>query len=264
MLFHDAFYRFVHLEHPELVRTHLERSCLEAGVLGTILLAEEGINGMLCGSSQALQMVRDVLEADSRFSNLFYKRTECSQQVFKRLKVRVKPEIVPLGIAGIDTQNFKGTDVSPLEWRELLSRDDVIILDNRNSFEFELGHFKGAINPNVEHFRDFAAYLDAHLPEWQAQNKTVAMYCTGGIRCEKTTAWQAMRGYNILQLEGGILNYFQSIDNAEDDYDGTCFVFDAREVLDTKNQEAQIYDTDFVSNTARLFTTAREKPLIES
>jgi UPF0176 protein len=259
MLFHDAFYRFILLDDPEAVRLSLDQVCLEANVLGTILLATEGINGMLCGSRQALQQVRDALETDSRFANLFYKRTQCSQQVFKRLKVRVKPEIVPLGIDGIDTQNFKGQDLSPLEWRELLKRDDVVVIDNRNAFEFELGHFKGAINPNVEHFRDFAAYLEHHLPQWQAQNKTVAMYCTGGIRCEKTTAWQAMRGFNILQLEGGILNYFQQIENAEDDYAGTCFVFDAREVLDTKNREAQIYDTDFVSNTARLFTSAREK-----
>ena len=259
MLFHDAFYRFVGIKNPEETRGYLEDICQTAGVLGTILLATEGINGMLCGSSEALQLVRDTLEADKNFQNLFYKRTACSQQVFKRLKVKVKPEIVPLGIDGIDTQNFKGTDVSPQQWQELLKRDDVILIDNRNSFEFELGHFKGAINPNIEHFRDFADYLESHLPEWQAQNKTVAMYCTGGIRCEKTTAWQAMRGFNILQLEGGILNYFQSIENAEDDYDGTCFVFDAREVLDTKNQEAQIYDTDFVSNTARLFSSAREK-----
>ncbi len=258
MLFHDAFYRFIKLENPNETRDHLEQVCLEAEVLGTILLATEGINGMLCGSSQALQIVRDALETDSRFAKLFYKRTTCSQQVFKRLKVKVKPEIVPLGVAGIDTQNFKGTDVSPIIWRELLQRDDVILIDNRNSFEFELGHFKGAINPNIDNFRDFASYLETHLPEWQTQNKTVAMYCTGGIRCEKTTAWQAMRGFEILQLEGGILNYFQNIENAEADYEGTCFVFDAREVLDTKNQEAQVYDTDFVSNTARLFTKTRK------
>ncbi len=259
MLFHDAFYRFVAVENPEETRDHLEQSCQQAGVLGTILLAKEGINGMLCGSSQGLQLVRDELDSDPRFENLFYKRTACSQQVFKRLKVKIKPEIVPLGIDNIDTQNFKGTDVSPLEWQALLQRDDVILIDNRNAFEFELGHFKGAINPNIENFREFADFLEAHLPDWQAQNKTVAMYCTGGIRCEKTTAWQAMRGFNILQLEGGILNYFQSIDNANEDYNGTCFVFDAREVLDTKNQEAQVYDTDFISNTARLFTSARAK-----
>jgi UPF0176 protein len=257
MLYHDAFYRFTTIQNPDKLCQQLEALCLEAGVLGTILLATEGINGMLCGTASQLQTVRDVLEADSRFAGLFYKRTKCSQQVFKRLKVRVKPEIVPLGIDGVDTQTHKGQDVSPLEWRELLKRDDVIVIDNRNAFEFEIGHFKGAINPDVEHFRDFAAYLDAHLPEWQAQNKTVAMYCTGGIRCEKTTAWQAARGFHILQLEGGILHYFQSLEDADQDYDGGCFVFDAREVLDTKLEEVKSPDTRRVRDAARLFSSVR-------
>jgi UPF0176 protein len=257
MLYHDAFYRFTHILEPEQLCTELEQTCQQAGVLGTILLATEGINGMLCGSSQQLQTVRDALEAQPRFANLFYKRTQCSQQVFKRLKVRVKPEIVPLGVDGVDTQTFQGQDVSPLEWRELLKRDDVIVIDNRNAFEFEIGHFKGAINPDVEHFRDFAAYLEAHLPEWQAQNKTVAMYCTGGIRCEKTTAWQAARGFQILQLEGGILNYFQALEDADKDYDGGCFVFDAREVLDTKLEEVRSPDTRRVRDAARLFSSVR-------
>jgi UPF0176 protein len=257
MLYHDAFYRFINIENPNELCQRLETVCLETGLLGTILLASEGINGMLCGTTEQLQIVRDFLEADLRFANLFYKRTKCSQQVFKRLKVRVKPEIVPLGIGRVDTQTFKGKDVSPLEWRELIKRDDVIVIDNRNAFEFEIGHFKGAVNPDVEHFRDFAAYLDAHLPEWQAQNKTVAMYCTGGIRCEKTSAWQAAKGFEILQLEGGILNYFQSLEDADVDYDGGCFVFDAREVLDTKLEEVSSPDTRRVRDAARLFSSAR-------
>jgi UPF0176 protein len=259
MLFHDAFYRFVRIDDPDAVTAHLETVAQNAGVLGTILLAEEGINGMLCGSVEQLQLVRDALELDSRFQNLFYKRTDCSQQVFKRLKVRLKPEIVPLGIEGVDATKHKGRDLSPLEWRELLKRDDVIVLDNRNSFEFELGHFKGAINPGVHHFRDFAEYMEAHLPEWQAQDKTVAMYCTGGIRCEKTSAWLAMRGIEILQLEGGILNYFQSLEDADQDYEGDCFVFDARELLDTKSQEVRDYDVTRVTSVERLFATARDQ-----
>jgi UPF0176 protein len=259
MLYHDAFYRFVRIDDPEVVTAHLETVCQNAGVLGTILLAEEGINGMLCGMFSQLQIVRDALETDSRFQNLFFKRTDCSQQVFKRLKVRHKPEIVPLGIEGVDATKHKGRDLSPLEWRELLQRDDVIVLDNRNSFEFELGHFKGAINPGVHHFRDFAEYMEAHLPEWQAQDKTVAMYCTGGIRCEKTSAWLAMRGIEILQLEGGILNYFQSINDADQDFDGDCFVFDARELLDTKSQEVRDYDVTRVTSVERLFATARDQ-----
>jgi UPF0176 protein len=258
MLFHDAFYRFVPIDNPETLVTHLETVCAGAGVLGSILVATEGINGMLCGTEAQLQTVRDALEADSRFQNLFYKRTSCSQQVFKRLKVKLKPEIVPLGIPGIDASTHKGTDLSPLEWREMLKRDDVIVIDNRNSFEFELGHFKGALNPGMEHFRDFAVYMEAHLPEWQAENKTVAMYCTGGIRCEKTSAWLAMKGVQILQLEGGILNYFQSLEDAELEYNGSCFVFDAREVLDTKAQEVQEYDVSRVNSVEKLFSSSRK------
>ena len=145
-MFHDAFYRFVRIDDRESLITHLETVCTATGVLGSILVATEGINGMLCGSRAQLQTVRDALEADPRFQNLFYKRTSCNQQVFKRLKIKLKPEIVPLGIAGIDASTHKGTDLSPLEWREMLKRDDVIVIDNRNSFEFRLGHFKGAVD----------------------------------------------------------------------------------------------------------------------
>lgn len=230
-LFHDAFYRFVRVENPPELAANLEELCQNAGVLGTILVAQEGINGMLCGTDPQLQQVREALEGDVRFANLMYKRSTCPAQVFERLRVRLKAEIVPLGIAGVDATRFKGVDVAPQQWRELIGRDDVILIDNRNSFEFTLGHFKGAINPGVDNFRDFAEYIEQHLPQWE--DKTIAMYCTGGIRCEKTSAWLASRGIEILQLEGGILHYFQQMEHAEEDYDGTCFVFDARQELDT-------------------------------
>lgn len=256
MLFHDAFYRFHSVTDPDLLAKQLEAVCVNAGVLGSILVAAEGINGMLCGSLEALRTVRDALEGDERFAGMLYKRTACSDQVFKRLKVKVKLEIVPLGIDGVDASAPHKRDRSPFEWQALLERDDVIVIDNRNSFEFELGHFRGAINPNVEHFREFAAFMTDHLPEWEAQGKTVAMYCTGGIRCEKTTAWLATRGQTVLQLEGGILNYFQQIENADEDFDGACFVFDARETLDTRLQEVKLEDAA-VSDPARLFSNSR-------
>ena len=236
-LLQDSFYRFVRVESPPELAQKLEEVCSSAGLWGTILVASEGINGMLCGSQGGLQTVRDALEEDSRFSGLMYKRTSSSVQVFYRLRVRLKAEIVPLGIAGVDATRFRGTDVSPLEWRELLGREDVIVIDNRNSFEYTLGHFKGAINPGVNNFRDFAHFIDQNLPQWE--DKTIAMYCTGGIRCEKTGAWLASRGIEILQLEGGILHYFQQMEDAEQDYDGTCFVFDARQELDTQCKVAR-------------------------
>lgn len=233
-LFHDAFYRFVPIDDPAKLARQLEEVCSSAGVLGTVLVAPEGINGMMCGPLKSLQVVRDALERDERFSDLMYKRTACPVQVFDRLRVRLKAEIVPLGIAGVDATRFRGTDVSPLEWRELLSREDVIVLDNRNTFEYTLGHFKGAINPGVDNFRDFAGFIDQNLPQWA--DKIIAMYCTGGIRCEKTGAWLASRGIEILQLEGGILHYFQQMENADEDFEGTCFVFDARQELDTRGR----------------------------
>jgi UPF0176 protein len=231
-LFHDAFYRFVPVINPEELIAELEKLCSSAEVLGSILVAEEGINGMLCGSSDALQVVRDGLEQDTRFQNLMYKRTACRDQVFKKLKVRLKPEIVALGIEGVDASKYHGTDVSPFEWRELIKRDDVVLIDNRNAFEYTLGHFKGAINPGVDNFRDFAAFIESNLSTWQ--DKTISMYCTGGIRCEKTSAWLAEKGIQIMQLEGGIINYFQHIEDANQDYEGTCFVFDKRQELDTR------------------------------
>jgi UPF0176 protein len=230
-LFHDAFYRFVPVQNPEELIATLEKLCAEAEVLGSILVASEGINGMLCGSQEALKIVRDGLEQDSRFQDLMYKRTACRDQVFKKLKVRLKPEIVALGIEGVDASKYHGTNVSPLEWRDLIGREDVVLIDNRNAFEYTLGHFKGAINPGVDNFRDFAAFIEDNLSTWE--NKTISMYCTGGIRCEKTSAWLAEKGIQIMQLEGGIINYFAQVEDANLDYEGTCFVFDKRQELDT-------------------------------
>jgi UPF0176 protein len=241
-LFHDAFYRFVPVENPEALIATLEKLCAGAGVLGSILVATEGINGMLCGNQEALQIVRDGLETDARFRDLMYKRTHCREQVFKKLKVRLKPEIVALGIEGVDASKYHGTDVSPHLWRELIKREDVVLIDNRNAFEYTLGHFKGAINPGVDNFRDFAAFIESNLLNWQ--DKTISMYCTGGIRCEKTSAWLAEKGIQIMQLEGGIINYFAQVEDAELDYEGTCFVFDKRQELDSRLKIARTPRTE--------------------
>jgi UPF0176 protein len=258
VLFHDAFYRFHPIADPELLVGRLEAVCQGAGVLGSILVAGEGINGMLCGTADALRTVRDALGTDSRFSGLSYKRTACSAQVFKRLKVRLKSEIVALGIPDVDASQPHERDRSPLEWRELLRRDDVIVVDNRNAFEFELGHFRGAINPGVGHFREFAEFMEERLPAWEAEGKQVAMYCTGGIRCEKTSAWLASRGHTVWQLEGGILNYCLSLEDASEDFEGSCFVFDARETLDTNLQEVALESAaGAVSDPTRLFSSSR-------
>lgn len=237
MIWHDAFYRFVKIDDPNILVEVLENLCHEAGVLGSILVAHEGINGMLAGTEEQLEVVHNWLNNDPRFTNLLVKRTQCSEPPFKRLKIKLKKEIVPLGLPDVDATSKTGIDVSPKDWRELIKRDDVVLLDNRNSFEYEHGHFKNAVDPGVRYFRDFAEYVEDHLPQWQEDNKKVAMYCTGGIRCEKTTAWLADKGVQVYQLEGGILNYFKEIPDAEQDYEGTCFVFDERRELTTKLEE---------------------------
>ncbi len=235
---HIAFYKFVALDDPESVVVHLR--LLTENLLGSILVAAEGINGMLAGSPAALDTFQDALIGDAffagKFAGIAFKRSACNTAPFGKMKVYRKPEIVPLGIAGVDgTQT--GTSVSPEEWRKLITEDDVVLLDNRNSFEYRLGRFKNAIDPHVTNFRDFPKYVEAHIPQWKAEGKRVAMYCTGGIRCEKTSAWMKEMDIPVFQLDGGILNYFRQMPDAEKDWQGECFVFDNRIALDTKLQE---------------------------
>jgi UPF0176 protein len=239
MIWHDAFYRFVTLADPDSLVATLETLCQNAGVLGSILVAEEGLNGMLAGTEMQLKEVHNWLESDSRFAGMMVKRTACKDMPFRRLKIKRKEEIVPLGLTNVDATSKTGINVSPKDWRELIQRDDVVLLDNRNSFEYQHGHFKNAIDPGVEHFRDFAVYAEKHLPEWQHDHKKVAMYCTGGIRCEKTSSWLADLGVQVYQLEGGILNYFKEMPDADKDYEGTCFVFDERRELTTRLEETK-------------------------
>lgn len=237
-VFHIAFYRFVRLPDAPALIAPLQSAC--AGLVGSILIAEEGINGMLAGSADQLDALRRAFDQDAvlspYFAGMTYKRTACRRLPFKRLKVRLRPEIVPLGIAGVDAR-ATGIDVAPADWRELIQRDDVVVIDNRNHFEFALGRFRHAIDPNVDNFRDFAEFIARQLPSWQAEGKSIAMYCTGGIRCEKTSAWMRGLGLDVYQLQGGILNYFMQIDDAERDFEGECFVFDERIALDTDLNE---------------------------
>ena len=235
---HIAFYKFVALDDPDGVVAHLR--LLTEKLLGSILVASEGINGMLAGSLLQLNDFQQALQTDAYFAGKFagiaFKRSTCITAPFGKMKVYKKPEIVPLGIKGVDATDT-GINVSPEEWRKLIAEDDVVLLDNRNSFEYRLGRFKNAIDPHVTNFRDFPKYVEAHAPTWQAKGMRVAMYCTGGIRCEKTSAWMKALNIPVFQLEGGILNYFQQMPDASKDFDGECFVFDNRIALDTTLHE---------------------------
>lgn len=236
--FHIAFYKFVTVDDPDGVIAHLR--LLTKNLLGSILVATEGINGMVAGAEAQLDTFQEALRHDpaftGKFSGMTFKRSPCKTAPFGKMKVYRKPEIVPLGIAGVDAART-GTHVGPAEWRKLIAENDVVLLDNRNSFEFRLGRFKNAIDPRVGNFRDIPDYVKAHAAEWQTEGKRVAMYCTGGIRCEKTSAWMRDMNIPVFQLEGGILNYFRQMPDAEKDWEGECFVFDNRVALDTKLQE---------------------------
>ncbi|MEM7734894.1 MAG: rhodanese-like domain-containing protein [Deinococcota bacterium] len=252
-LWHDAFYKFVALPQADTTVQTLQTRCEQIStsvdeLLGSILIAPEGINGMIASSKAGLAAFHDMLavpEFEGCFADIDVKRSPCNAKPFGRLKIKRKREIVPLGIDGVDATARTGINVSPEDWRELLEQDDVVVIDNRNDFEVRLGQFKGAINPHVNNFRDFPAYVEENLEQWEG--KRVAMYCTGGIRCEKTSSWLLDKGLEVYQLEGGILGYFAKIPDPERDWDGECFVFDNRVALDTNLQETatkleDIYD----------------------
>ncbi len=237
MLCHVAFYRLIKVADPPALAEHLRG--ITGALTGAILVAQEGINGVLAGSEAALQEFIDALAQDPRFVDMPYKRSRCSTPPFARMKVHTKPEVVAVGLPP-EAASLPpgGVTLSPQAWREFIAQDDVVLLDNRNSFEFKLGHFQGAIDPGVNHFRDFPAYVQAHATQWKQEGKRVAMYCTGGIRCEKLGGWmQHGLGLDVYQLEGGVLNYFQALPDADKDWAGECFVFDNRIALDTQLNE---------------------------
>ncbi|MBC9957980.1 hypothetical protein J5M86_14995 [Yimella sp. cx-51] len=240
---HIAFYRFVRIDDVAAFCDRLRE--LTDGLLGTVLVAEEGVNGMLAAPQGQIDAFISAAAEDETlgraFDGITYKRTAYDRIPFSRMMVKAKKEIVPLGIDGLDmparVDDVAATDVPPSEWRDLIQRDDVVVLDNRNSFEFEVGRFRGAVDPRVVNFRDFREYVEQHAPQWRDEGKQVAMYCTGGIRCEKASPWMQDLGLKVHQLQGGILNYFKEIPDADADFEGECFVFDNRVTLDTKLQD---------------------------
>lgn len=250
-VFHDAFYKFVSIADVDGIAATLRE--LTKALTGVLLVASEGINGTLAGTAASLDAFHRALASDprldGRFGGIAVKRSACLSAPFQRMKVHSRPEILPLGVDGVNAVGHIGLQVSPEQWRTLLDDPNVVVVDNRNHFEVRLGRFRNAVDPQVNNFRDFPAYIEAQIPTWQDEGKQVAMYCTGGIRCEKTSAWLHERGVPVLQLEGGILNYFAQMPDAERDWDGECFVFDNRIALDTQLRETgttaeQVYAGD--------------------
>ncbi|TLU64125.1 rhodanese-related sulfurtransferase [Thalassotalea litorea] len=235
-----ALYKFVRLENFEQIRKPLHQSMENNDVKGTLLLAHEGINGTIAGPRQGIDNVLAFLQSDPRLSDISYKESYTDNAPFKRCKVKLKKEIVTMGVEGIDPLQVVGTYVKPKDWNELISDPEVFVVDTRNDYEVEIGTFKHAVNPDTETFREFPEYVAKNMDP--AKHKKVAMFCTGGIRCEKSTAYMKEQGFEeVYHLEGGILKYLEDVPEAETLWEGDCFVFDDRVTVNHKLEKG-IYD----------------------
>ncbi|MBZ9677547.1 rhodanese-related sulfurtransferase [Mesorhizobium sp. ES1-1] len=222
-----ALYRFARLDALETLRAPLAAFCCARGIKGTLLLAREGINGTVAGSIDDIAALISHIESIDGLAGLEVKYSSATEMPFHRMKVRLKREIVTMGIETIDPTTGAGAYVAPADWNELISRPDTIVIDTRNAYEVSLGTFKGAVDPETASFREFPAWVEAHRDE--LQGRKVAMFCTGGIRCEKATAYVRSLGFeDVFHLKGGILRYLEEVPAGESLWEGECFVFDER------------------------------------
>jgi UPF0176 protein len=222
-----ALYKFVHLsDHIEL-KSSLLAYCKSIDLFGTILLAEEGINGTVAGPVSAIESFLNYFGKDDRFSAMECKQSIANEIPFHRMKVKLKKEIVSMGVMSVSPEEKTGTRVKAENWNTLISDPDVLLIDTRNQYEADIGSFKNAVSLGTETFRDFPDYVDNNLNP--VKQKKVAMFCTGGIRCEKASAYLLEKGFEqVYQLDGGILKYLEEIDQTESLWQGECFVFDGR------------------------------------
>ncbi|WP_085298653.1 oxygen-dependent tRNA uridine(34) hydroxylase TrhO [Cognaticolwellia mytili] len=238
-----ALYKFVRLENFEDVKPPLLEVMEENDVKGTLLLALEGINGTIAGSKSGIDAVLNFINSDERLAGVSFKCSYHQANPFQRTKVKLKKEIVTMGIEGIDPTLTVGTYVKPKDWNALISDPEVLLIDTRNDYEVEIGTFKNAVNPNTETFREFPEYVAKNLDK--TKHKKVAMFCTGGIRCEKSTAYLKEQGFeDVYHLEGGVLKYLEEVPEQETMWQGECFVFDGR-VAVNHNLERGQYDQCF-------------------
>jgi UPF0176 protein len=235
-----ALYKFVTLEDFHALREPLLDACLAAETRGTLLLAREGINGTIAGSREGVDQVLGYLRSDPRLADLAHKESFDDHIPFYRMKVKLKKEIVTMGVEGVDPNERVGTYVPPAQWNALVNDPDVLLIDTRNDYEYGIGSFKGAVDPHTTSFREFPDYVRSHLDP--AKHKKVAMFCTGGIRCEKASAFMLKEGYEeVYHLQGGILKYLEEVPAEESTWQGECFVFDNRVAVDHQLEKGQ-YD----------------------
>lgn len=222
-----TFYHFTRLDCLAEKRSRWQELCDRLGLKGTVLLAEEGVNATIAGESEAIEEIVKTIAADLGITNLPQRHSRAETTPFQRMKVKIKPEIVSLGLPQVTPEKQVGTYVSPQQWNQLLQDPDVVVIDTRNDYEVAIGTFQGAVNPRTKRFRQFPDYVKSNLD--RQKNKKVAMFCTGGIRCEKASAYLLEEGFaEVYHLHGGILHYLETVSPAESLWQGECFVFDQR------------------------------------
>lgn len=223
----SAFYKFVPVGDCDALRAELSAFGEREGLRGTILIAPEGINATIAGPDIGVRAMLAHLRADPRFAGLVSKKSFAEQQPFQRWKVKVKPEILTFDAPEADPNVRVGTYVNPEDWNALISRDDVLLIDTRNDYEVAIGTFRGAVDPKTRAFTEFKDYVESSLDP--ARHTRIAMFCTGGIRCEKASAYLLAHGFGeVYHLQGGILNYLEKVRPDASLWDGACFVFDER------------------------------------
>ena len=222
-----ALYKFVTLPDYVNLRAPLLQVMLDQGIKGTLLLAEEGINGTVSGSRQAIDALFAWFATDARLADVDHKESSCDEQPFYRTKVKLKKEIVTLGVPGVNPNLQVGTYVEPRNWNALIDDPEVLLIDTRNDYEVAIGTFSGAIDPKTRSFSEFPEYIKAHFDP--QKHRKVAMFCTGGIRCEKASSYMLGQGFaEVFHLKGGILKYLEEVPQAQSRWQGDCFVFDNR------------------------------------
>lgn len=235
-----TFYKFVPLTEPAQLRQQLLDTCGQLALRGTVLLAPEGLNATIAGSRQGIDQLLSFLRQHPAIGDFLHQEAVAETAPFERMKVKLKREIVTLGLPEVNPNDQVGTYVEPQDWNQVIADPEVVLVDTRNDFEVELGTFRGAVNPHTHSFRQLPEYVSNHLDP--AKTKKVAMFCTGGIRCEKATAYMLQQGFEqVYHLKGGILNYLKTVPQVNSLWQGECFVFDERVAVD-HNLEPGDYD----------------------
>ena len=240
-----TLYKFFKVNDLVALQDQLYAICNKNNVMGTILIANEGVNGTIYAKPREIEKTLISIQKDDRFSEIEIKYSSTNKQPFHKMRVRLKKEIVTIGLPEINPNKTVGTYVKPEEWNDIISDPDVILIDTRNKFEIKIGSFKNALDPRTTSFRDFPEWVKKFKQDKTNTNKKIAMYCTGGIRCEKASSLMKEEGFNeVYHLQGGILKYLEQVEKEKSLWEGECFVFDDRVCL-TENLEVGSYKMCF-------------------